>query len=82
MDHPILIEDRVVDNRATVRSEHHVNPAVAALKRDRIAVIVVILAQVAAHGPGTVQIERERSRQGRPAVRAVIIDQQQPATAA
>ena len=46
-----------VHNRATVRGEHRVNPAVAALKRDRIAVIVVPFSQVAAHEPGTVQEE-------------------------
>ena len=76
---PIFVKHRVVDDRAALGREHQMDPAVAGLKRARIAEVSVAFADIAARRPGAVLIRRKCGGQRRAPVHAVVEDQEQPA---
>src|SRR5438552_3520023 len=78
-DDPLFVEDGVVDHGAALRREDDVDLAVARLAGARIREIRWPLRDIALERIGLVVVGRDCRRQGRPAIHAVIVDQEQPA---
>ena len=79
MNDPVFVKHRVVDDGAPFGREHEVDPAVAGLKRARVAEVSFAFADIAARRPGAVLIVRKSRGQRSAAGHAVVEDQQQPA---
>jgi len=78
---PFLVEHGVIDDGSLVRGEDEMNFSVGRLHRDRVSVIVRTFGHVAAPRPRLIPVGRERHRQGRAIVHAVVKDQEQIAAA-
>ena len=78
---PFLVEHGVVDDGSLVRGEDEMNFSVGRLHRHRVGVIVRTFGHVAAPRPRLIPVGRERHRQGRAIVHAVVKDQEQIAAA-
>src|SRR5262245_49728051 len=73
--YPFLIQNRVIDDRATVRGVDDVDFAVAGLDSERVGVVEIPDGEVAAMPPGLVAIGRERDSERRSVIHAIVVDQ-------